>query len=393
MNPILETPFITKKTVVPHPQKQKVFFPNLDALRFFAFFGVFVSHTFRHWNFPQDTVLNKILFVFPTLNDQSGPLGVRFFFVLSGFLITYLIFIEKEKNQERFKLKAFYARRFLRIWPLYFVAILIGFVIYPIAENFFTGTTYNENANIINYLFFSGNFDMLSNGNPQGIPLGLLWSLAVEEQFYLFWPLIFMFLRPAKKLRYLVTFCLLLIASLWFQLVYREDKWVNYFHSFSCMSSLVTGGILAYFSLYNKRFVSLVQQFTTLFILFAYFIGFLLIYTIFYFTTPTINVFYYLALNIFFAFIILEQNVSSKSFFKFGRLRIMSYLGKVSFGLYILHPVGIYITDLLLPGSGFSHISFASKFLLALGLSIGLGYISYNYFETYFLKLKVKFEN
>lgn len=375
-------------------RKQKVFFTNLDALRFFAFFGVFISHTFRHWHLPQNNIVNKLLFVLPSLNDQSGPLGVRFFFVLSGFLITYLIFTEKEHHRQRFDLKAFYARRFLRIWPLYFITILIGFVIYPYVEKIVTGTSYHENANILNYLLFLGNFDMIWNGNPQGQPLGLLWSLAVEEQFYFFWPLIFLLKKPVKNNTvYLFVFSLLLVVSLSFQFYHRNDRWVNYFHSLSCMSSLVTGGILAYGCIYHKKLITIVKAVPTPIIYLVYLVGFTVIYTIFYFDTPAVNILYFQFLNFFFAFVILEQNIAANSFIKFGRMKMISYLGKISFGLYLLHPIGIYITDLVFSNTVFSYMGFALKFFFALGLSIGLSYISYNYFEKYFLKLKVKFEN
>src|SRR5262245_23508948 len=105
--------------------KEKIYFPNLNGLRFIAAFLVIIHHleqfklTFKmdnYWNVP---------FIEPI-----GRLGVVLFFVLSGFLITYLLLAE-ENIKGGISIKSFYVRRILRIWPLYFLIVLLGLWILP----------------------------------------------------------------------------------------------------------------------------------------------------------------------------------------------------------------------------------------------------------------------
>ena len=107
---------------------KKVFFENLDFLRFVAFFLVFAQHSML-----RDTLLgvttNKYLQAIIKLLGNGG-IGVSFFFVLSGYLITYLL-LNEQAAKGQFSLKDFYMRRTLRIWPLYFSVVLFGFFVYP----------------------------------------------------------------------------------------------------------------------------------------------------------------------------------------------------------------------------------------------------------------------
>ena len=111
-----------KKTV------DRLYFENLDGLRFFCFLSVFLFHSFETenasiQNSPAFYTLKETLF-------GNGFLGVNFFFVLSGFLITYLLIKEKKANN-KIQFINFWIRRILRIWPLYFACLFYGFVIFP----------------------------------------------------------------------------------------------------------------------------------------------------------------------------------------------------------------------------------------------------------------------
>ena len=112
-------------TSLPH---KHVFFDNLDGLRFLSFFYVFIAHSF-----PTDdpAIYNSLWYrIIKGKMFLDGEPGVSFFFVLSGFLITYLLLKEKEFTQ-KINLKAFYIRRILRIWPLYYFSVFFGFAIFP----------------------------------------------------------------------------------------------------------------------------------------------------------------------------------------------------------------------------------------------------------------------
>src|SRR3954471_9655941 len=132
-------------------KKEKIFFPNLDGLRFISFFLVFLYHTYM-------TFFNNIRDASPDAFDyiqrlfQHGNLGVNFFFVLSGFLITYLLIKEKEYTG-KVHVPNFYVRRILRIWPLYYMCVFVGFVAFGILKKM-SGEPIVENANPWYYVFF-----------------------------------------------------------------------------------------------------------------------------------------------------------------------------------------------------------------------------------------------
>ena len=160
----------------------RIHFENLDALRFLAALSVILFHFSRDIRGFFPGIENKAIYEPFDKLMQKGLLGVNFFFVLSGFLITYLILHEKQEKGY-FSLGKFLLRRTLRIWPLYFIIVLIGFVLFPMLIN-----GYYTEHNPWMYLGFLANFDEIIHGAND--PINFLtapWSVAVEEQFYLFW--------------------------------------------------------------------------------------------------------------------------------------------------------------------------------------------------------------
>ncbi|HVG42067.1 MAG TPA: acyltransferase, partial [Chitinophagaceae bacterium] len=135
--------------------------------------------------------------------DLAG-FGVTIFFSLSGFLITYLLLLEKEKTDV--SIKKFYIRRALRIWPLYYLYLIVAIAFALIAE-----MTYDKST-LLYYVFFTANIPHIINDTPSyrgffTFPpfVGHYWSLGVEEQFYIFWPLIIKFL---KRNHFLIVGCI-----------------------------------------------------------------------------------------------------------------------------------------------------------------------------------------
>jgi peptidoglycan/LPS O-acetylase OafA/YrhL len=108
--------------------KQKLHFENLDSLRFFAAIAVVLFHC-SNWFKLNNSTTSQLIKKIISFNGLGGNYGVVFFFILSGFLITYLLFIENEKKG--IHLLKFYLRRFFRIWPLYYFTIFIGFLVFP----------------------------------------------------------------------------------------------------------------------------------------------------------------------------------------------------------------------------------------------------------------------
>jgi len=155
-----------------------MYFKNLDGFRSVAALAVVFQHTMNglgdFYPGPLDVIINKL--------TKYGELGVQFFFVLSGFLITYLLQTEKARLG-RIDLPKFYLRRVLRIWPLFFSVLIIAIVILP-----FLGAKSVDNWWL--YPSFLSNFDRLIDSSSNAMA-NITWSVSIEEQFYLFWPLLF----------------------------------------------------------------------------------------------------------------------------------------------------------------------------------------------------------
>lgn len=220
----------------------RVFFENLDGLRFFCFMAVFFYHSF-HTEFIEIKNTEYYYFIKKGVFG-NGNLGVNFFFVLSGFLITYLLIREKSLKG-KINVPFFWIRRILRIWPLYFISVIFGFWIFPILKTYF-GQTPNETANIYYYLSFLSNFDMIKKGLPDASTLGVLWSVAIEEQFYLIWPLLLSFF-PVKK--YWIVFLSIITASIAFRTINLTNPNQGMLfenHTLSCIGDMAMGAMGAW---------------------------------------------------------------------------------------------------------------------------------------------------
>ena len=265
--------------------KKKVYFENLDGLRFLCFLFVFFFHSF-HTNF--DYIKNSIAYHFIKKDVfGNGNLGVNFFFVLSGFLITYLL-IEEKKLNGQIHLINFWIRRILRIWPLFYLCVLFGFYVFPILKTAL-GQVPNEIASIEYYILFLNNFDFIENGKPDASILGVLWSVAVEEQFYLVWPVILYFL-PVNK--YWVAFTAVIIATLLFR-AFNQSPILYEYHTFSCIGDMAVGAFGAWLIQQNPSFKLRFENMHKITIAFIY----LIFATCFFFrdeliyALPSINVF------------------------------------------------------------------------------------------------------
>ncbi len=171
----------------------RTYMPQLDALRALAVAAVAWSHWAPH------ELHGGILW---------GPYGVKLFFVLSGFLITQILLDCRQAAEESpggawYALRSFYVRRFLRLMPLYYATLLLAALcrVEPVPETL--GWT----------LSYTANFYFLQRGSWHG-PISHFWSLAVEEQFYLVWPWVMLFV-PARWLRASVIGTIAAAAGAW----------------------------------------------------------------------------------------------------------------------------------------------------------------------------------
>ena len=155
--------------------------PELDVLRFFAFFSVFCYHALPGVEVGNHSGWERAAAIGLSAFKSAGSFGVCLFFVLSSFLITELLIRERSKTGT-VHIKAFYTRRILRIWPLYFFFLFVGFLLGHLVPEWNL-----ETPRLLAFLALLGNWYVAVFGWSAN-PIAPLWSISIEEQFYLIWP-------------------------------------------------------------------------------------------------------------------------------------------------------------------------------------------------------------
>lgn len=357
-------------------------FQNLDSIRTIAFFTVFLAHAFYA---ESEAIKKSSAYLWAIQFQEALGFGVPIFFVLSGFLITYLM-LKEQTGKFGFSLKNFYMRRILRIWPVYFIVLLIGFVLFPIFRNLMLQQPYLENANPLYYISFLSNFDQLKHTSlPFGIGLGPTWSVSIEEQFYLLWPLLLL-LFPKKH--FIIGIGIVLISSLVLSpLLGLPSK-----HTLYCMMYLSIGGLFAYLSFYHFEFIKKITNVSS----FVFLFGIFLLITSLYLSSNGYGSYY---LTVFMALII-AYSIVYQIFAEKLELRKIPFLervGKYTYGLYLYHVICNFVAHILIDDIFKFEESRLTvllvKPLISLSLSLILAYFSYHYMEQYFFKLKNRFSS
>jgi peptidoglycan/LPS O-acetylase OafA/YrhL len=214
--------------------------PELDGLRFYAFLGVFICHSLPF----EASFYRGIHLPLPWLwgaTVKAGAAGVDLFFALSAFLITSLLLKEKQETGG-ISLKYFYLRRILRIWPLYFLVIALGIVL--------SHTMAKQNLPwyyVAGYLLFVGNWVHAVFGRPESIAFPL-WTVSIEEQFYLIWPAMVKVLdRRGMVISGIVLFLFATICRIAFVLAGVSGGYIYYGSTARC-DSIALGILLALFA-------------------------------------------------------------------------------------------------------------------------------------------------
>ena len=222
---------------------QSFYHPELDVLRFFAFFAVFIHHALpRQAAFYIDAGLTSTATEWLLAAKKAGAFGVDLFFALSAFLITELLRREYV-SRGKFSLSSFYIRRALRIWPLYFTFLAAtAFVIPIIIPQDRFGPIY-----VISFALFFGNWICVTSGFPFSVA-SPLWSISVEEQFYLGWPLLLRVfgMNRIKHLAIAMLAVAFAVRVLLAILGIEDDAvWCN---TFARLDPIALGALLAFFS-------------------------------------------------------------------------------------------------------------------------------------------------
>jgi peptidoglycan/LPS O-acetylase OafA/YrhL len=370
--------------------EKNYYLPQLDLLRLLAALMVCVGHIYDAsigwWGYPawmcsNNDVhqLNPSVRYIDVLFRNLG-FGVDIFFIISGFLITYILLKEKEMTG-KIDFKRFYIRRTLRIWPLYFLLIALA----PMLVSWFHEKSPNYLANI----FFVGNFAIIKTKLWE-FPFAHFWSICVEEHFYLIWPFVVAFV-PIKRLPAAI------IASIAISIFYRAfvvifqggDWFTLYLNSISRIDVILVGAILAY--VHFKRPIKL-----------SFSVGFrLVIYSIFtliFVTEPgqewsglynaCVRKYFYSAMAL---FMIANYLFNVNPIFNFKKPNFLHYLGRISYGIYMYGNIVLFIVihKLFLEKNYSNHYIFT---IVTLVFTIIVSIISYELFEKWILRFKKRFE-
>ncbi|MEI6949472.1 acyltransferase [Paraflavisolibacter sp. H34] len=372
---------------------KRIFFKGLSELRALAALAVLFHHielykSRDHINGLYDTALAPFI-------DKLGKNGVYLFFVLSGFLITYLLLAEKERNGF-IDIAKFYVRRILRIWPVYYTVLLFSFFLLPLlAQNIpamAAESGYYHRILLLQndfytpfflFLFFLPNLALTLRYAVVGAAQS--WSVGVEEQFYLLWPHLVNKVRKTYLPYLFVSIILVLTAFKWVSAgnEFAAIKMVRHFLASFVIELMAVGALGAYFLYYHQERLQKLFTRPALFIANLAIIAALLLRPV-----------HHLILGFFFCTLILFI-IQDSNRIKFNlRSKYLDRLGVLSYGIYMYHPIVMYFCFALVHGTGMQPKGSLGYNLLLYtligGLSIGLSYLSYFYFESWFLKLKDK---
>lgn len=361
---------------------QQKYMPQLDALRFFAVLGVMVAHNWHPQRLPW--LLGAL--------DWAG-LGVRLFFVLSGFLITGILLDCRNQAQKTgvptsFFIRQFYIRRVLRIFPIYYLVVIVALLVdIPPARDIWGWLiTYTSNV------YITINNEWIGR-------LGHFWSLAVEEQFYLIWPWIVLFVPRKWLFSILLSFVVLAPA-------YRLYAYHNFPFDIGAMDfkaatfllgnldSLSVGAILA-FAWNSKVSRETLQKYMLYLVLpvgMILYVGSLTLY--YYRIAPSIFfVLGDLAAALIFSWLISAAAVGFNGVVaSVLEFRPFIYLGKVSYGLYVYHYLMPLLLVPMLSKFGYElHVPGRMNFILSTLLTIGVASISWYLIESPINGLKEHF--
>ncbi len=360
--------------VMQQPGRQ--YFPALDGLRGLAILMIVIYHNFGF--------IEKYFFF--------GWVAVDLFFVLSGFLITDILL--KELGTKNY-LRNFYGRRLLRIFPLYYLCLILFLIVLPRLNTPLNLQYYTDNQVWIwTYL---QNWLYVFKDPPGTNSLNHLWSVAVEEQFYLVWPLVILLI---KKPKYLLICIAILLAAVF---CLRLWAWTNHItglayynlYTFTRIDGICIGCMVALMLRIDAGFL---KKYTALIVLSfaALNFAFFFVNRYYQFSFPYLALAGYTTFAVILGLLVNQAVTSETKLINFFlNIRFLKFFGRISYGFYMFHwPVYLLLSPYLSSWLGGFTTGWITQFLVSLIgtlAAILLALLSFNFFEKYFLRLKHKF--
>lgn len=362
----------------------KRYFPNLNGIRSVAALMVLFHHIEQ-----AKAALGIANLYHLSVIKHMGRLGVGLFFVLSGFLITYLLLQEKQHHGS-ISTGKFYLRRIFRIWPIYFLIIALSYFVFPYLELLsYPGANANVFTHYNQRLFFLAlvlpNYAFVLYDLPYWCAQA--WSIGVEEQFYYLWPWLIKY--PKRRVSIFLLFIAATAGILYLGLQTLDTdhatqlEIVGTFLGQFRIQTMAVGGVCAYLVFADKkailevvyrRNVQIAVYLLTLalFVSGIHFFAFMEVY------------------SLLFGFFILNLSSNPHSIINI-KGRFMTYSGKISYGLYLYHVIAlVLVLNVLriywpgLSGAPYNILLYG----LVVGLSIALAGVLYEFLEKPILRYK-----
>lgn len=356
----------------------KVYFPNLNSLRFFAALLVIVHHIEQF----------KEIFGLPNMYHHPSiqlmsKIGVTLFFVLSGFLITYLLLTEQKESGE-IQIKWFYIRRILRIWPLYFLIIFLAFFVFPIIP-FMHLPGHDGSHFFIKLFFFVFMMPNVIHAMGAGLAYGTqTWSIGAEEQFYLIWPWLLKFFKNKLMLVIGVILGYLVLRNL-FTWLFNTHLIFAYLYRIWYLfpiDNMAFGALFAVIHFNNyKKLIHFLQGKILQLLVWLITLALLI-------SGKSLGYFHHQIYALLFGILIFNLATNANSIVSF-RLKLLDYLGKISYGIYMYHSIFIVLSIKLL--QALHILNNALIYVLSFGLTIAVSSLSYRFFEKRFIDLKQQY--
>jgi peptidoglycan/LPS O-acetylase OafA/YrhL len=368
--------------------QSRAYFPSLDGLRAVSFYGVFLWHY---------------------MGVPYGWAGVDVFFVLSGFLITGILY---DTRDDTHRVRNFYIRRTLRIFPLYYGVLLAIFLLTPLVHWAWTWQWIAWPLYLGNFLRFlyphlNNHFvstfadaHLVSRAYPRlDLRLGHFWTLCVEEQFYLLWPWIVFTVRDRRKLIAICVACIVLVpCARILAMAHMPEALVSggvVLHSTPFrFDTLMVGALIAF--LYRGAHREQMQRAAQVILAVATVCAFSVYIYWFHFHDSKMNdavlghTWLFTLIALFSGALMLRTLIPGTIPYRIFNVRWLRRIGTVSYGAYVFHDIPHGEYDRLV-GHYFYHGAYIITAVFALMMTLALAFLSYHFFESPMLRLKDRF--